>query len=362
MRHLVETRINLNAARHNLNFIKNRVGENKPIMAMIKADAYGHGAVEMARFYKRCGLNDFGVAQIREAIELREAGIEGRIMVLQPCFYGQYEDYLKWHLEAVVSNREDLDVLRNQVPFHVMVDTGMGREGLLPKDVPPFIEHLPAADKMVGIATHFAQSDESDPQYTLRQIACFEEVLQSLPAERRQKLTIHAANSGAIVNFKQAHYHMVRPGILLYGLYAGYGQVTQEAVMSVHAKLVVRKKVGAGYFVGYGSTYKTERPSTLGVLSLGYADGFLRANSNCTRVWLGDESFDIVGRVSMDQVVINLEQKDLPLGTEFLVYGGNRDRSSSLFEEARQSHTITYERACQLGSMRIPRIYLNEDL
>ena len=363
MNYLVEVRIDLNAIQFNLDQIRSKIGTGKPVMAMIKADAYGHGAVELAQFYERNGVMDFGVAHLSEARILRDAGIKGRILVFQPGFLTDPNDYVEWDLEAVINHVNDLDCLAENVRCHLMIDTGLCREGVLPEDVLPLLEKLQNKKhiNLVGACTHFAQSDEPGRACTIRQLRIFDDLLQSIPQDLRARLTIHAANSGAIINFKEAHYDMVRPGILLYGLYAGFGQISQRAAMSIHAKLVNVKKVGKGSAIGYGGTFKISEPTLVGVLSLGYADGFSRGLSNKGKVWRENESFDILGRVSMDQVVINLNNHDdFQLGTEFLIWGGDIESPSSLFQDADSLKTITYERACQLG-MRLPKVYLKED-
>jgi len=366
MKKLAEIHIDLDAIRHNYLWIKNRVGETRDVLVMIKADAYGHGAVRLARTYRDLGVRTFGVAHLDEALELRNAGITEDIVVFQPGFLTEPETYTANHFEAVLNSPEDVDRFSGtgEVQCHLMVDTGMGREGMLPEDVSACLEKLDLNPslKLKGISTHFACSDEADPAPTHRQINMFSAVIGSLPSGKRQNLIVHASNSGAIVNFPEAWYDRVRPGILLYGIYAGNGKTDQIPAMSVYAMLVHRKRVPADYPVGYGSTYRTQTSTDLGVFSVGYADAFLRIHSNRAHLWYRGEAFPVLGRVSMDQIVVDLKGRDdIRVGSRFTLFAGGQAQSSSLFEEAVRSSTITYERACQLGMMRIPRVYLSSN-
>jgi len=359
VQHLAETRIDLKAAEANLASIRQRIKRDTDVMVMIKGDAYGHGAVELGRLYQNLTIKKFGVAHVEEGIELRKAGIQGDILVLQPGFHFNLESYQKWRFEAVLNSVEDLEYLSpdKRVPLHIMVDTGMGREGMLPGDVNRVLERAGSLN-LKGIATHFARADEGDLGPARRQLETFEEVLRTLPEALRQKLIVHAANSGGIINLPESHFNMVRPGISLFGLYSGHGEIKQAPVMSVHARLVLKKRLPEGSPIGYGGIFVTPREMTVGVLSVGYADGVQRALGNRSHVWFKDVAFKILGRVSMDQIVIDLSPlEELKLGSWITLWSGGRGEDSSLFSNADFLETITYERSCQIGMMRLPRVY-----
>ena len=363
MENLAEARIELSAVQANLQFIQQKVGPGVEVMVMVKADAYGHGAVELSRAYEKWGVGEFGVAHISEAVALRRAGIQGNIVVFQPGFQLDPEPYQTFHLEAVLNSIEDIDFFsaKWRIPCHLMVDTGMGREGVLPSEIPVFLEKLKTRHgiQLKGLCTHFAQADEVNLAPAQKQLRLFNSVIKVLPSDLRENLVIHAANSGAIINCPDAYFNRVRPGILLYGLYSGAGIVQQKPAMSIHARLINRKWVPEGYKVGYGGTFTTARRTLLGLFCIGYADGFLRSHSNTSQVWLNGKAYPVVGRVSMDLLVVDLcGNEELGLGTEFVIRRGEVGDGSSLFQDAEKTGTITYERSCQLGSMRLPRVYI----
>ena len=350
MAQLAELRLNLSALTYNLQAIRQRVSGSTRIMAMIKADGYGHGAVQLARHLSNFGVSDFGVAFAAEGVALRKGGVQGDIAVFQPDFQVNAGLYQQYELAAVVSDASQLTCLDAQTPVHLLLDSGMGREGLTIDQFETVIGALKQRN-WVGLGTHFACADMQDRSHTQTQIARFESALQLLDSETRKRLVIHAANSGAIHNFPETHYDMVRPGIWLYGLYDGAGDVAQKPVMSAWARLSLIKELKPGQSVGYGANFVADRAKIVGVVCVGYADGFLRGHQRF--VFLRDLKCEVLGTISMDQMTIDLSEVPRPtVGEDVMLIDG-----PGIVQEARDLGTIAYERCCQLGS-RLPKRYI----
>ncbi len=333
-------------------------------MAVVKADAYGHGAPAVANHLAGLGIRSFAVAHVYEATRLRDAGITGRILVLQPDYHVDRETYQRYGLECLINGPGDIEAWKDgpRVRAHLFVDTGMGREGVMAEGFQTCMDRM--ADhpvlELAGLGTHFATADEEDLGFARKQLSVFKELVDRIPAALRAKIKVHAANSGGIINLPDSHFDIVRPGIWMYGQYTGSGTFYQKVAMSAHGRLTAVKQVPAGYAVGYGCTYRTQNPTRLGIVSAGYADGYPRLKSGNARAWIRGRPYTVAGRVSMDAVILDLgpdsEARD---GDEVLLFGGEADAPSSITRDAVSLKTITYERCCQLG-MRLPRIYLNK--
>ena len=355
-----ELRVDLSALKHNYDLVKRRLSGATGVMAMLKGDAYGHGAVELAKFYAAQGVSCIGVAHVKGARSLRAAGVMTRILVLQPDYHFDQESYAELNLECCLNGIEDLDCWQNgrRVRAHLFVDSGMGREGALPEEAKLCMQRLQTHPVLEwrGLATHFATADMEDLSFAFHQLDVFKNVVADVPAQIRQKLDIHAANSGAILNLPESHFNLVRPGILLYGQYNGKGRPDQKAAMSVVGRLSLVKRVQRGQFVGYGLQYRAERDTRLGIVAMGYADGFLRQKLDDARVWIHDKPYPVVGCVSMDSVVIDLGPHDeIRLG-DLVVFFDGLNPERSILRDAECHGTIAYERCCQLG-LRLPKVY-----
>ncbi len=360
MQHLSEMRVDLSAIRHNLRQIRQLIPPTTGIMAVIKADAYGHGVAPVAKTLENEGVNCFCIAHVDKAKPLREAGVKSRIIVLQPDFQIGFDAYRQHNLECCVHSLDDIELWRDGpvTAAHLFVDTGMGREGVSPETARLAAEKLHGHPvlRWVGLATHFATADSAGDAYERRQLTLFREAVAEIPMEWRAGVQLHAACSGAIINLPESHFDMVRPGILLYGLYPGEGRekVDQRPAMSVWARVTLVKQVPAGTNVGYGCEYTTPAPTWLAMLSLGYGDGVWRRKRPDARVWIGGKPYPIVGRVSMDQIMVDLQGDEVALGAEALIYGV--DPETGLIRDAETLGTISYERCCHLG-LRLPRVY-----
>jgi alanine racemase len=361
--HLAELHINLDAIANNLALIRQRVDHKTKIMAVLKADAYGHGALPIAAFLSSLGIHDFAVAHIFEAISLRKQGVRGRILVLQPHFQVKAQDYIDYQLECTINSSFDIAYLSQNPPSqplntHLMLDTGMGREGCHHEEAFPLLESIQSTTFLTlkGIATHFATAD-SNLSYALEQWHTFHSLLAQLPPRLLDSLECHACNSGGILNLPQAHLDLVRPGILLFGQYEGLGKPEeQKPAMSTWGRVTQVKFLPKGHPIGYGCTFIMPQSGDVALVSIGYADGLLRRNHFGGKIRIGTQLFPIVGAINMDQLTVLLgNNHHVQPGDQVMIFGD--DPELSLSRNAAALGTITYERCCQLGS-RLPKQYL----
>ena len=362
--------ISLSAIRHNVRAIKDKVGPPCRVMAVVKADAYGHGMIPVARAALDAGAQWLGIATVDEAVALRDAGIKNTpIMILGPSFPEDAEVLVEHDISIAVGS---LDVARalgaaarkmkKKARVHLKVDTGMGRFGFWWKDLIPILSDI---KKIRGINleacfTHFAVSDIPDYTYTRFQNSNFRNFLKAAEKHNIHFEMVHAANSGAILQHPDAYYDMVRAGVMLYGMLPDpetRQTVPIEPVMTLTTRLVEVRTHPRGRFLSYGCTFQTKRKSRIGVLPIGYGDGFSRKFSNRGEVIIRGRRAPIVGRVCMDQVLVDVT--DIPgasVGDEVLLWGKKGNDVLKIVEVAGWMETITYEVTCALGR-RIPRVY-----
>lgn len=362
--------INLDHAQYNLEAIRSVCA--KPLIAVIKANAYGHGAVEMAQFYTRQGVDRFAVSNIEEAIELRRAGIAGEILILgfTPC---QLADQLAAY--DLVQTILSLDYARalakkaeRPVRIHIKLDTGMGRIGLCClgdtaaclKEIHQILQ-LPQL-KFEGLFTHFSSADstsQGDRDYVQRQYALFSEVVQALREEGYAFLA-HCCNSAATLLATEMHCDAVRPGIILYGLSPAADlplTVPLRPVMTLKTTVAMVKRIGAGVSVSYGRIFTSERPMVVATLPVGYADGYLRAFSDKAEVLIRGRRARVLGRVCMDQMMVDVTGiPDVREGEEVVLFGDSGITANDLALEA---DTIGYELLCGIAR-RVPRVYIRD--
>lgn len=372
--------IRLEALRNNLALLRDRAA-GLDVMAVVKADAYGHGAVPVSRFLAGEGVTTFAVATLSEAIALRESGLEHRILVFAAPIPAQMDLYVRHGLEVTVTSPEVadavIDTARRMGPIraHVKIDTGMGRIGLAPEDSVVVIRRLEraASVEIAGIWTHFATSDEPGDPWVAEQWRRFREVtarLGGLPAP------LHAANSGGLlcnpVAIDPGVVSSVRLGIALYGLYGSLeptsgskpAQVPEPLpgllpVMRFVTRITQIKTVAAGTPISYGLSWRAPRETRIGTLAIGYADGYRRRLSNRAEVGVGGVRCPVAGRVCMDMTMIDLgpegEGPQARVGDEVVLFG---EGGPSPFEVARWAETITYEIVCGITD-RVSRRYVD---
>lgn len=361
--------IDLEALQHNARLLMAQAGRAS-VMAVVKADAYGHGAVPVAHALTETGIHDFGVATVSEGIQLREAGINGRILVFGAPLPEYFPTYPAYDLEMTIPSRSTAEAavaaFRTPGPLrvHVKVDTGMGRIGVSPEETPEVISILERTPgiTVAGLWTHFANADEENDIFTLEQLSRFRAILDRLG---NPPFVVHTANSAAMFTFPETFESfenvLVRPGIALYGGMDLPGNVPPpdiRPVMRVTSRVSHVKTVEKGTTVSYGRTWKADRPVRIATVLAGYADGYFRLLSNRAEVGIRNRRYPVVGAICMDMFMVNLGDPDGPgaeigIGEEVTLFGPG---GPSACEVASWAETISYEVFCSV-SKRVPRLY-----
>lgn len=363
--------IDLSAIRDNLRALRGVVGPKVQIVGMVKADAYGHGAVAVARTLAAEGVKRFGVALVEEGALLREAGIAGDMLVLGALLPEQAREVAELGFEAALS---DLDFARRldeearrlgrPVAVHVKLDTGMGRLGFPVDRALEAIRDLAGLRglRLAGAMTHFPSADEPDgADFTRAQIAAFLKIREAAAAAGIRIPLWHAANSAGILLHPESHFDAVRPGLALYGGFPAAllpPTAKLRQAMTLKTRIVLVRDFPAGAALGYGRTFRTARASRIAALPIGYADGFSRANSNKGQALVRGRRAPLVGRVSMDTVLMDVTGvPDAELGDEVVLYGRQGAAEISIVAAAESLGTIPYELMTALTA-RVPRTYL----
>ncbi|MBN2830835.1 MAG: alanine racemase [Candidatus Omnitrophica bacterium] len=357
--------INLKNLEYNFFKIRKRVSEATKIMVTIKADAYGHGLIPVAKTLENCGVDYFGVASIDEGIKLREFGIKPPVLILGLILKKDIGPLFKYNLVPTVCDEElpkainkRAKALNKRVNVHIKVDTGMGRIGIHHYDAHKLVFKISRFKNIniEGLFTHFALAD-LNKEFTFHQIALFDRLVKRLSREAIRVPFIHAANSMGILDYKNSHFNMVRPGLIVYGLYPRGGlRIDLKPVLSLKTKVVYLKKVSAGVGISYGHDYVTKKTTKIATLPIGYGDGYPRNLSNKAEVLIAGRRFKIAGRICMDQIMVDIGGTRVKVGDEVVLIGVQGKEKITSEELALKSGTIPYEIVCGLGS-RIPRIY-----
>jgi alanine racemase len=361
-------RIDLEALSRNFKEAAHRA-EGSKVLAVVKAQAYGHGAVPVSQRLISLGAHMLGVALIEEGRELREAGIIAPILVMGAMFPSQAEAVATLQLTPVLSTLSFAQALslaaesrKTTIPVHVKIDTGMGRIGVPPEEALEFItdlRRLPGI-QVQGLMTHFADADLQDKDFASKQIDRFETLIAQLDAKGIDSPLRHAAYSAAVLSFPRALCTMVRPGLMLYGydpLEAGSGHADLTPVLSLETRVAFMKKVPAGVPISYGRTFVTKRESVIATLPIGYADGYSRGLSNKGEVLIRGMRAPIVGRVCMDMCMVDVtELPGVREGDEAVLIGVQGKERITADDIAGKTGTIAYEVLCGISS-RVPRIY-----
>lgn len=362
--------IDLDAIAHNVRAVLNHTGPGVQTYAVVKANAYGHGAVPVARAALEAGAHRLAVARVDEAVQLRQAGIDAPVLVFTYTLPAEVERVVAHDLAVAIASVESAQALSARAgasgrtaAVHVKVDTGMGRYGLLPDEVVPFLEAVSGLPdlRLEGIMTHFAVADEADKTYTREQFARFRAVLEAARAAGHTFALRHCANSAAVIDLPEMHLDAVRPGVILYGLYPS-GEVSRDVAlrpaMELRAHVARVKTLPPGSSISYGRTHITDRPTHVVLVPAGYGDGVHRLLSNRGAVLIGGARAPIIGRVCMDQFMadatgIEGAARDDPI----VLFGQQGDASITAEEVARWAETINYEVVTAI-SARVPRVYL----
>jgi len=364
--------IDLDALVHNIGAVRSRIGPERRMLLVVKADAYGHGAVEVARVAVKNGVDTLGVATLQEGIELRQASIDAPVLILSPPMEEETEDIVEYDLTCTVPSLAIARALARAsaargrtCAVHVEVDTGMGRSGVGLDEAVGFVSALTKLPELVleGIFTHFPSSDD-DRGFTERQVGLFLGLLTRLDAKGIRIPLRHAANSGGVLGVPSSFdgpLNMVRPGIAAYGLRAGSPSangVELVPVMSFKSRIAQIRDLPAGHTVSYGRTFAAERPMRVAVVPVGYGHGLSWRLSNCGEVLVRGRRAPIVGRVTMDVTMVDLEGVgEAVVGDEVVLFGRQGDEEITVDEVARRVGTINYEVICGIGK-RVARVYL----
>ena len=362
--------VDLDVIRDNFLQIKKKVGESTKVLAVIKADSYGHGAIEVARELEG-SCDFFGVADIDEAMQLRIAGFSTPILILGRTDPYYSDVIIKYDIRPTVSCMSDAVALSKEaekqqknVKIHVAVDTGMSRIGFQADEINEIVEisKLPFVE-LEGIFSHFATADEASLERATKQQLLFDKIIYSLAAKGVEIPIKHMSNSAGIINFGE-NYDMVRAGIVLYGLYPSHD--VDESLLPVKpamrwvAKISHVKTLHQGREISYGGTFVTKKETVVATVPVGYADGYPRCLSNIGEVLVKGKRAPIIGRICMDQFMIDVT--DIPgveLGTEITLVGRDGAECLSMEEVSEKAYSFNYELPCRI-SRRVPRIYYKE--
>lgn len=373
--------INLKAIRHNLRQIRHLACQNKfslpyrgnfksvDILAVVKADAYGHGMKEVAGLLAKEGVNFFAVSDVVEGIYLRKAGIKKKILLLEsnlPSEAQWISDYdlipTVCSLESAIAFEQYAKKAKRNISIHVKVDTGMGRFGVWHTQAFSFIRKLFDFKHLIiqGIYTHFPVAD-SDQEFTERQIEYLYGLVTGLDKKGLVIPTIHAANSMGLAGYKTHILNLVRPGLMLYGLYPKDSlkrKLHLKPALSVKSKVIFLKNIEKGRSISYGRTFIAKKKMKVATIPIGYSDGYLRCFSNKSSVLIEGKHCPILGRVTMDQIVVDVSSlKDLRLAADVVILGTQGKETITADELAQYADTINYEIVCFLGN-RLPRRYV----
>lgn len=362
--------VDLDAVAHNAQAIKAHIGPHVHLIAVVKANAYGHGMVEVARTALQHGASWLAVGRVDEGIALRDAGITAPILVMGYTLPGDIEDAVVRALTLTVADLASVEAvstlarrLGRIIPVHIKVDTGMGRFGVLPDEVLPFVARVSALSgvRIEGLFTHFAVADLADKEYTWHQFRVFQRVRVELEAAQYQIPVYHVANSAAMLDLPEMHLDAVRVGIALYGLPPS-GEVATTVplrpALSLKSHVARVRTLPAGSSISYGRTYITQRDTPVALVPVGYGDGYHRVLSNRGMVLINGRRAPIVGRICMDQFVVDISQVGpVELNSEVVLIGRQGDECITAEEVATWAETINYEIVTGL-SPRVPRLYV----
>ena len=363
--------IDLRSINANLRNIRKKIGRRPQIMAVVKANAYGHGMIPVVdTILKNTTAQYFGVAIVEEGIELRRAFPSIPIQVFTAPVRHQLDLFVRFRLEPTVCDlniAKEFNVvakrLKKKVAVHIKIDTGMGRIGVAPERGIEFVKNVSALPNIIvkGIWTHFASSDEQDLTFTNHQLAIFRSLVTQLELEGIHVPLVHCANSGAILQVPESYFDMVRPGIMMYGYTPA--RETQQTVrlqpaLSLKATVGFIKRVPEGTSISYGRRYFAKKETTIVSVTAGYADGYFRMLTNKASALIKGKKYPVAGTVCMDQIMIDVGNDNVRVGDDVVLIGKSAKDTITAWDIADTIGTIPYEVTCAV-SQRVPRKYIN---
>lgn len=350
--------------------LKRNIAEGVEMLAVVKANAYGHGAAEVAKALEQVGCCFFGVALCEEGVELRGAGIKSPIIVLGGVYPNQIRDAVEYGLTPVVFDIETARILDSlsaktgkKINVHVKIDTGMGRLGLLPYQVVPFFKALKGLSNIEigGILSHLAEADEEDKGFSNEQLNVFLKIIKVVKELGFDPRFIHLANSAAIIGHVDSHFNLVRPGIMLYGAYpAGHmmEKIDLKPAMRLVTQIIQVKHLPKNFSVSYGRKFITKKDSIIAAIPIGYGDGYPRALSNKGEVLVRGQRARVAGVVCMDITMLDVTHiKDASEGDEVVLIGKQGESEITADEVAEKAGAISYEILCGITN-RVPKVYV----
>jgi len=370
--------VSLTTLRQNFRTVQKHVGANVTVCAVVKADAYGHGAVECSRALEAEGARWLGVTSLDEAIPLREAGVGANILLMTGFWRGEEGEIIRlhltptvwepWHIESL--DRAAAALGRAQHPVHLKVDTGMGRLGVGLDQLSGLLDGLKSAKHLMldGLSTHLAASEIMDAPSVAEQERNFDTARRMVEEAGMKPVFVHMANTGAVISRRETWNSMVRPGVALYGYYLPFQRAGREVsggtlrlavkpVLTWKTRILSLRDFRANQPLGYGATYVTKAPAHVAVLPVGYADGFNRQLSNRGRVIVREHYAPIVGRISMDLTLADVTGiPGVAVGDEVILLGTGEGLSVDALEHAELANSTPYEILCNI-SKRVPRKY-----
>jgi len=370
--------INLDAIKHNYNEIRRITNPKAKIMAIIKADAYGHGFEKVASVLEKCGVDALGVATANEALEIRKSGFSLPVLILGVTFNDEYEKLIENDISLCVSDLQNAyDISKTAVAIgktakiHIKLDTGMGRIGFVCNEqndnvINEILEisKLPKI-KIEGIFSHFAKADEKDPSYTHLQFDRFIKICNSLEKEGLNIPLRHICNSGGIIDYPDYHLDMVRSGIITYGLYPSE-EVSKDKInlipaMTLKAKIIKIKEISSDSPISYGGKHIATKGQRIATIAIGYADGFSRVLSNKAKVLVNGSFANVVGNICMDQCMIDVTDiTSAKCGDDVILFGFDGNNNITVESVALLMGTINYEVVCSV-TRRVPRAYIQNN-
>jgi alanine racemase len=371
--------VSLSALRQNFSTVQKHVGANVTVCAVVKADAYGHGAVECSRALESEGARWLGVTSLDEAIPLRQAGIRSNILLMTGFWRGEESEIIRlqltptvwepWHIETLELAAAAMGV---QHPVHLKVDTGMGRLGVAVDQLPSLLNALRGARHLVleGFSTHLASSEIMDAPSVAEQERTFDAACRMVRDAGMEPKLVHMANTAAVISRRETWNTMVRPGVALYGYYLPFQRAGREVsggtlrlpvkpVLTWKTRILSVRDFAANQPLGYGATYVTKAPAHVAVLPVGYADGYNRQLSNRGRVIVREHYAPIVGRISMDLTLVDVTGiPGIAVADEVILLGAREGLNVDALEHAELANSTPYEILCNI-SKRVPRKYSN---
>ena len=364
--------INLNAFDHNIRQIRNTIGRNVKILIPVKADAYGHGSIEISKRCEKLAIDMLGVANVDEAQQLLDKNIKLPILILGLLEPSVYRKAINLNLRITVCDKDQIKVIdkiaetcRKTISLHLKVDTGMRRIGCHPSEAVTLAKLIKNSKNLnlEGFWTHFPVSDSTDQSFTLNQLEIFKKLIKDLKENRISIPIIHTANSGGIINYPESHFNMVRPGIMSYGYYPSdniIDSLSLQPVMSFKTRIIFLKQLEKGSPISYGLKYTTGKRTWLATLPVGYADGYNRLLTNCGKVLIKNRLYPVKGAITMDQTMVELGEKhNLDLYDDVYLFGPKKYGCWDANDIAEILQTISYEILCSVGK-RVPRVYIDQ--